>query len=163
MKHISDREFSALIDGDLSAAELEAAETHCAACAACAQQKNPYLSLQHALRGLPQVKVDETLALARIRERIASAGKEAVPRAAQTPVLHTRKKSGIRWYPVAALASAALIALALVFSLTYRGEHADLLAGKTTLTQGPADTCVAEQETDDIIRGYQNMRQLYYF
>jgi len=107
------------------------------------------------LRRLPQAAVDEEFALTRIRARIASEERSDELSAAA----HTWRKL---WYPLAGLATSALIMLALFFSLSYSGEQS-LLNGKTTLAQGPMDSCVAEQETDEIIRGYQDLQQLYYY
>jgi len=181
MDHVGDNEFSALIDGVLSAPELAGIEAHCKECARCAERKNEYLSMQRALRGLPPVQVNENLALANIRARIASeqAKEQQAPVLVYTPPASASRKTRVaRWYPAAALASAALLVFALVFSLgqredyeayyagaytEYIKENPELLTEKTTLTQGPLDTCIVEQETDAIIRGYQDMRQLYYF
>jgi len=144
MKHITDRQLSAFIDDDLSAAEREFVDTHCEACAACAQRRTDYLQVQRMVKGLPHLEVQEDYALTRIRAHIASneAHKEA------------RSRGWQLWHSLAALGTTALIAFALIFTLTY-GDEQSLFA--------PGDICIVEQETDDIIRGYQDMRQLYYF
>jgi redox-regulated HSP33 family molecular chaperone len=106
------------------------------------------------LRRLPQIAIDEEFALTRIRARIAS-GEQSDKQSA----FHTWRNI---WYPLAGLVTTALVTLVLFFSLSYSGDQS-LLNGKTTLAQGPMDSCVAEQETDEIIRGYQDMQQLYYY
>jgi len=154
MKHISDRQLSAYIDNDLIDAEQQFVIAHTAECAPCKKRLDEYLAAQSMLRRLPPIQIDEEFALTRIRARIASEEREEAIRAS-----HSWKKL---WYPLAGLATTALITLVLFFSLSYSGEEA-LLSGKTTLAQGPMDSCVAEQETDEIIRGYQDMQSLYYY
>jgi len=163
MKHISDRQLSDSIDGALSAAEQEFVDTHCVGCAACAERKEGYLAMQRMLRSLPpfQAPADEEFALTRIRARIDADEREAGDPA---PLARSAQSAWRRpIYAFSALASTALVAFALIFTLTYGSAERDLLSGKTALAQGPIDSCVVEQETDDIIMGYQSMRQLYYF
>ncbi|MDR2733815.1 MAG: zf-HC2 domain-containing protein [Spirochaetota bacterium] len=155
MKHISDRQLSACIDNDLTEAEQQFVRAHAAECAVCKSRLDAYLAAQTMLRRLPQVKVDEEFALTRIRARIAS--EERIEE--QEGIFHAWRRF---MYPLAGVATTAAVTLALFFSLSYSGEQA-LLSGKTTLAQGPMDSCVAEQETDEIIRGYQDMQQLYYY
>jgi anti-sigma factor RsiW len=151
MKHITDRQLSAFIDDDLSARERAFVDAHCAECPRCARRKQEYTQIQRALRGLPQPEIQEDYALTRIRARIASGETE---------------KRGSGWLTsnvfgrsLAVLGTAALIAFALFFTLTHSGNQ-NLLDEKMMLTQ---DFNIVERETDDIIRGYQDMRQLYYF
>lgn len=152
MKHISDRQLSAYIDNDLSDAERQNILAHTAECAPCKKRLDEYLAAQSMLRRLPQVAVDEEFALTRIRARIDSEEREEKTALAWRNI----------WYPLAGLVTTALVTLILFFTLSYSGEQS-LLNGKTTLAQGPMDSCAAEQETDDIIRGYQDMQSLYYY
>jgi len=146
MKHITDRQLSALIDEDLSAEGRELVETHCAECAACAQRKNEYLAMQRMVRRLPQLELQEDYAFTRIRARIASGEADQSEKA----------RGWQMWHSLAALGSTALIAFALIFTLSYTGN----IDNSIMLSQ---DSNVVERETDDIIRGYQDMQQLYYF
>jgi anti-sigma factor RsiW len=154
MKHISDRQLSAYIDNDLIDAEQQFIIAHTAECAPCKKRLDEYLAAQSILRRLPQAAIDEEFALTRIRARIASEEQSDTQSA-----FHPWRNI---WYPLAGLVTTALVTLVLFFSLSYSGEQS-LLSGKITLAQGPMDSCVAEQETDEIIRGYQDMQQLYYY
>ncbi len=153
MNHTTDNQLSALLDEALPAGESEQVLAHCASCPRCQARLEAYRHMHALLAGLPLREFDIDAALADIRIRIARGDHAA---------LAGRKKRA--WHhPALAIAAAALIAIGILFALPAPDKTGDPLDPKTTLTQGPVDNCVAETETDDIIRGYQNMKQLYYF
>lgn len=151
MKHITDRLISAFLDNEVPKHKRVRIEEHLDSCPECKKKLNHYQRIHAVLSALPVLPVDEQFALTRIRARIEESNNLE---------LRTRKT----WHnPLLALSLAALVAIAVLFALpgTVTEEHS--LDPKITLTQGPLDNCVAEQETDDIIRGYQSMKKLYYF
>lgn len=151
MRHIPNRQLSTLLDNELTERKKKRIEEHCRTCPVCQTRLAEYRKMQSALSSLPVLPIDEQFALTRIRAQIREAG--------TVPALIARS-----WYhPALAIAAAALIAIAVLFALPKDAAEGNSMDPKTTLTQGPMDNCVAEQETDDIIRGYQNMKQLYYF
>ncbi len=60
MSHLGDR-LSALVDGELSAAERDRAHVHLAGCAACRAEANQLRALKKRMRGLGQVLPDDAL------------------------------------------------------------------------------------------------------
>lgn len=151
MRHATDRQLSALLDNELPERRRARIEHHIESCPECKKRLNEYRGMHAALSALPVLPVDEQFALTRIRARVEESG--------DLELLARRS-----WYhPALAIAVAALVAIAVLFAVPGTVNEENSLDPKAALTQGPLDNCVAEQETDDIIRGYQNMKQLYYF
>ena len=153
MKHATDSQLSALLDQVLDAGETEQVLQHCSTCPRCQARLDTYHRMHRLIAGLPVRDFDIDAALSNTRARIVRGDHARLAR---------RKKRAWQ-HPAMAIAAAALIAIAVLFALPSPETVEDPLDPKATLTQGPVDNCVAEQETDDIIRGYQNMTQLYYF
>ncbi len=151
MRHATDRQLSALLDNELPERKRARIEHHIESCPECKERLSQYRRMHAALSALPVLPVDEQFALTRIRARVEESG--------DLELLARRS-----WYhPALAIAVAALVAIAVLFAVPGTVTEENSLDPKAALTQGPLDNCVAEQETDDIIRGYQSMKQLYYF
>jgi anti-sigma factor RsiW len=60
MSHLGDR-LSALVDGELSAAERDRAHAHLAGCAACRAEANQLRALKKRMRGLGEMPPDDAL------------------------------------------------------------------------------------------------------
>lgn len=101
MSHLGDL-LSALVDGELSGAELDRANAHVAACSACRVEANALRRLKHELRSLA-----ETCDADDITKRLLAMAREPVPDA-QVPVRYLERGFGRRPRTRAADSSAAL-------------------------------------------------------
>lgn len=143
MKHVKDATLSALLDGELKVEKSELARTHLASCSSCAARLAELERIRHALQRLPQARPDRRVGLAAIRYRATRT--EAASSGEARPLHRLRPL----WAGLGALAAG----LILYFSLLHPGSPNP---GKAA-----PETCIIEQETGDIIQGYQDIARFY--
>ena len=90
MSHLGDM-LSALVDGELSGAELDRANAHVAACGACRVEANALRRLKHELRALAEVHDSEE-----ITGRLLAMSGQAGP-AGSAPLGHAARAHGGRY------------------------------------------------------------------
>lgn len=145
MKHIPSERIMAYYDGELSAAEALEVESHLEACPACREELTLYYREGMMIATLPVSKKNRT-AIHAIWHRAEADTVTALPR------LYHRIHAAFR--PLLATAAAALVIVLTLFFLAGPGQE-----GRDGLDA--ADNCPVEQETDAIVRGYDNLPSLY--
>ncbi len=106
MSHLGDR-LSALVDGELSAAERDRAHAHLAGCAACRAEANQLRALKKRMRGLGELPPDDALTQRLIA--IAEPGPPVPPRrrARRMNGPASRSRPGFRTAPGAGVGPSA--------------------------------------------------------
>ena len=145
--HIASEMIMAFHDGELDAVEAGRVAAHIEGCATCRRELELFRRAGSLIAALPTPHAHKP-PFSLIRKRAA---------ALQTAPLRTPRRWHIHIHnavrPLLATAAALIIVLTLLFIRTPGGEPADSF--------DKADTCMVEQETDAIVRGYDNLPALY--
>ncbi len=138
--HLDIELLSALVDGELPAAEMAAAEAHLATCTVCRAERARLERTVHAIQVLPAVRPPRSF---RIEPAVAPAPAEQAPRPLPPPTFVQPPPSRVSWLSPGLLRSLAGVAVAVMVVLFIADAFVPSQAVSRTAAVTPAGGAAA--------------------
>lgn len=160
-RHPDSELLSAYLDNELPENETIGLQSHLQHCDLCREEFARLQRISRVIRKLPVSRVDSDAAYRELQQKISSrqaAEQAAKPTARRKAVHHSVHHWG---KPVAAALMLLLLTAGIIFFTMQPQDGRDLLMAG--VVEQEIDNSVAEQEFNEMIKGYDQLQDIHYY